>query len=325
MMKTGTRMNGSPGAFLSMAVFAAVAALQPLAGCGAKEPVPFASGVFEATETIVSAEAVGRLLELRVEEGQAIAAGDVVAVTDCRQIELQREQLALRIANLDTRVTDIRTQTAALDQQIAAATRERNRIVELLKGGSATGKNLDDIDAQIAVLKKQKVAARQSMTTGNQVIDDERAAMELQLAQVDDQIARCTLKSPVGGTVMVKYAQAGEVAALGRALFKVADMDNMFLRAYVTADQLSTVKLGQQVKVRADAGAEGGRDYDGRIAWIATKSEFTPKTIQTRNERANQVWAVKIAVKNDGFLKLGMYGLVPAGGGDAGNPGEKHK
>lgn len=303
----------------------AVAALCAAAGCGDKEPPPFASGVFEATETIVSAEANGRLLSLAVEEGQAVATDAVVATIDCRQLELQREQLAVRIASLDTRVTDIGTQTAALDQQIAAATRERERVQELLRGGSATGKNLDDINAQIAVLKKQKAAARQSLTTGNKVIDDERAAMQVQLAQLDDGIARCTLKSPVGGTVMVKYAQAGEVAAMGKALFKVADMDNMFLRAYVTADQLSTVKLGQTLPVRADFGAEGSRDYEGRIAWIATKSEFTPKTIQTRDERANQVFAVKLAVKNDGFLKLGMYGYVPAGADNGGTAGPAHK
>lgn len=299
----------------------ACCALIAAAGCARKEPVPFASGVFEATETIVSAEANGRLLTLNVEEGQTVAADAVVATIDCRQLELQREQLVIRIDNLQTRFTDIGTQTAAIDQQIAAAIRERDRVQELLQGGSATGKNLDDINAQIAVLKRQRLAARQSLKTGNQVIDDEKAVMQVQLEQLEDQIARCTLKSPVGGTVMVKYSQTGEIAVMGKALFKVADMDNLFLRAYVTADQLSQVKLGQPMKVRADFGKEGGRDYEGSIAWIATKSEFTPKTIQTRDERANQVYAVKIAVKNDGFLKLGMYGYVPSGAQDGGTAG----
>lgn len=307
-----------------IAIVLAGVALAAAAGCGDKEPVPFASGVFEATETIVSAEANGRLLTFTVEEGGTVTADAVIATIDCRQLELSREQLVIRIDNLQTRVTDVGTQTAALNQQIAALERERDRVQELLRGGSATGKNLDDINAQIAVLKKQKTAARQSMTTGNQVIDDERAAMQVQLAQIDDQIGRCTLKSPVSGTVMIKYSQAGELAIMGKALFKVADMDNMFLRAYITADQLSQVKLGQTMKVRADFGAEGGRDYEGRIAWVATKSEFTPKTIQTRDERANQVYAVKIAVKNDGFLKLGMYGYVPAGAQDAGSAGPAH-
>ncbi|HOD00212.1 MAG TPA: HlyD family efflux transporter periplasmic adaptor subunit, partial [Myxococcota bacterium] len=242
-----------------------------------------------------------------------------------RQIELQREQLVTRMNGLKTRVTDVYTQTAALNQQIAAAEKEKRRVQELLAGGSATGKQLDDVTAQIEVLKRQRAAAAQSMKTGNRVIDDERAAMEVQLAQFDDQIARCELKSPVSGTVLVKYAQQGEFTATGKALFKLADMKNMFLRAYVTADQLSRMKLGQAVKVRADFGPEGSRDYDGRIAWVATKSEFTPKTIQTRDERANLVYAVKVAITNDGFLKLGMYGSIPMEAENGGNPGAEHK
>ncbi|HOA14444.1 MAG TPA: HlyD family efflux transporter periplasmic adaptor subunit [Myxococcota bacterium] len=308
-----------------LTVFIITGTLLGATACSGKKELLFASGVFEATEIVVSSEATGRLVEFTPVEGLEIAAGDVVGKVDCRQIELQREQLVTRMNGLQTRVTDVYTQTAALNQQIAAAEKEKRRVQELLAGGSATGKQMDDVVAQIEVLKRQRAAAAQSMKIGNRVIDDERAAMEVQLAQLDDQIARCTLKSPVSGTVLVKYAQQGEFTATGKALFKLADMRNMFLRAYVTADQLSQVKLGQTVKVRADFGPEGNRDYDGRIAWVATKSEFTPKTIQTRDERANQVYAVKVAVTNDGFLKLGMYGAIPMGTGDAGNPGAEHK
>ena len=301
------------------------AAVLFVAACSGDESPIFASGVFEATEVIVSSEATGRLLEFTPVEGLEIAAGDVIGKVDCRQIELQREQFVTRMNGLQTRVTDVYTQTAALNQQIAAAQKEKRRVEELLAGGSATGKQLDDVVAQIEVLKRQRAAVAQSMKTGNRVIDDERAAMEVQLAQLDDQIARCELKSPVSGTVLVKYAQQGEFTATGKALFKLADMKNMFLRAYVTADQLSRMKLGQAVKVRADFGSEGSRDYDGRIAWVATKSEFTPKTIQTRDERANLVYAVKVAITNDGFLKLGMYGSIPMEAENGGNPGAEHK
>jgi len=306
-------------------VIVAAAPLLAFCACGGGEAPFLASGVFEATEVIVSAEATGRLLELTAEEGTTVTADDVVGKVDCRQLELQREQLTTRIAGMHTRVTDVGTQTAALNQQIAAAVREKDRILELVRGGSATGKNLDDINAQIAVLRRQKAAATQSLTTGNQVIDDETAAMNIQAAQLDDQIARCTIKSPVGGTILVRYAERGEVTTMGKALFKVGDMENMFLRAYVTADQLTTLRLGQTVRLQADFGATESRMYDGRIAWISDKAEFTPRTIQTRDERANQVYAVKIAVKNDGFLKLGMYGVVLAENQNAGASGSQHQ
>jgi len=306
-------------------VIVAAAPLLAFCACGGGEAPFLASGVFEATEVIVSAEATGRLLELTAEEGTTVTADDVVGKVDCRQLELQREQLTTRIAGMHTRVTDVGTQTAALNQQIAAAVREKDRILELVRGGSATGKNLDDINAQIAVLRRQKAAATQSLTTGNQVIDDETAAMNIQAAQLDDQIARCTIKSPVGGTILVMYAERGEVTTMGKALFKVGDMENMFLRAYVTADQLTTLRLGQTVRLQADFGATESRMYDGRIAWISDKAEFTPRTIQTRDERANQVYAVKIAVKNDGFLKLGMYGVVLAENQNAGASGSQHQ
>jgi HlyD family secretion protein len=304
--------------FTTLAVIAIIAAG---GSCARGDGALFATGVFEATEVIISSEATGRLLELSVTEGQDVAAGDIVAKLDCRQLELQRQEIATRVGGLKTRVTDVPTQTAAIAEQLASAERERQRVATLQAAGVATQKQVDDVEAQVALLRRQQAATMQSLTTGNRVLQDERAAMEAQLALVNDQIDRCELKAPVSGTVLVKYAQQGEFTAPGKALFKLADMKNMVLRAYVTADQLTQVKLGQAVKVRADFGADGSREYDGRIAWISTKSEFTPKTIQTRDERANQVYAVKVAVTNDGFLKLGMYGSIPLGADHAGNPG----
>ncbi|HEY4156624.1 MAG TPA: HlyD family efflux transporter periplasmic adaptor subunit [Polyangiaceae bacterium] len=287
-------------------------ALAAASSCAPKEAPPAAAGAFEATDTIVSSEGSGRLVTLLVEEGQEVAAGDVVGQLDCKQLELQRDFLAAQIGGLRTRVTDVGTQTAPLKQQIDSAEREQKRIEKLAATGAMTQKQLDDANAQVAVLHSQEEATTQSLKTGNNTLSDQRTAMEIQRAQLDDQIARCTIKSPIEGTVLAKYAEQGEFTAPGKPLFKVADMKHLFLRAYVTADQVTQMKLGQTVSVRADFGADGTRSYDGTIIWISDKSEFTPKTILTRDERADLVYAVKIAVTNDGFLKLGMYGFVPS-------------
>lgn len=293
-------------------------------GCTHNAPAPFAAGVFEATEVIVSAESMGRLLELNVEEGQELSQGTVIGKVDCRQLELQRQQLVTRMGGLKTRVNDVGTQTAALRQQIAEAERNRKRIEALVKGAALPRVQLDDIDDKIAVLRHQKAATVQKLQTGNRVLLDERAALEVQRSQLDDQIGRCTLSAPASGTVLVKYAEQGEFAMPGKALFKIAQTQKMFLRAYITADQLSRIKLGQKLPVSADFGKEGSRAYTGRLTWIASKSEFTPKTIKTRDERANQVYAIKVAVDNDGYLKLGMYGFIPMEAEDAGHSSAAH-
>ena len=298
-------------------------AVVTLAACRRSDAQLFAAGVFEATEVIVSAEVTGRILEFNVTEGQELSAGEVVGKLDCRQLELQKEQVVARIKELKSRLADVTTQTAPVTQQLATAEKERKRVVALFAGGAATQKQVDDAEALVAVLRRQETASTQSLTTGNQAIKEGRTAMEVQVEQFEDLIAKCELKSPTAGTVLVKYAQRGEFATPGRTLYKLAQMKDVFLRAYVTADQLTQLKLGQPVKVQADFGTDGSREYDGRIAWISTKSEFTPKTIQTRDERANLVYAVKVAVTNDGFLKIGMYGIIPMGADNAGNSGSK--
>ena len=205
---------------------------------------------------------------------------------------------------------DINKQIAATREQISKAEYEKKRTENLLKENAATQKQIDDIDSQIAVLQKQLEAQISTLQRGNASVTEESSAYEIQVAQLEDQLNKCRISSPINGTVLAKYAETGELAISGKPLFKVADIQNMFLRAYITADQLSQLKLGDKVKVFSDLGDDDRREYEGVITWISDKSEFTPKTIQTRDERANLGYAIKIAVKNDGYLKIGMYGEI---------------
>ena len=241
-----------------------------------------ASGTFEATEVIVSAEGNGRIERLDVEEGQHLTAGEVVGSIDSIQLYLKKLQLEKSIGATQSRRQDI-------------------------------AKQLDDINSQLAVLEKQLAAQRSTLENNNRGVSEESSGLEIQIAQVEDQLGKCRIKSPISGTVLTKYAERGEVTAQGKPLFKIADTDSMKLRAYISSGQLTELKLGDPVRVFADAGDKGSRQYEGRVIWIADKAEFTPKTIQTRDERANLVYAVKIAVPNDGLLKIGMYADVKFG------------
>jgi len=234
----------------------------------------------------------------------------VVGSIDSVQLYLRKMQLISNEKSIVVRRPDVQKQIAAVVQQIATAKTERTRVINLLKANAANQKQLDDINAQIAVLEKQLDAQKTTLVTTNQGITDDTQGLKLQVAQIEDQLYKCRITSPINGTVLVKYAEMGEVAAPGKALFKIADTENMILRAYVTADQLTQLKEGQKVKVFADFGEDKSREYAGTLSWISSNSEFTPKTIQTRDERANLVYAVKINVKNDGYLKIGMYGNV---------------
>ena len=281
-----------------------------LVSCGKSKSEADASGTFEATEVIVSAEGTGQILSFNVQEGQSLAADDLVGTIDSTQLYLRKQQIIYSKKSLLSRRPDIKKQIAALQQQIATAKTERKRFENLVKANAANQKQVDDINAQIALLEKQLVAQKTTLVTGNQGINEDSEGITLQVAQVEDQLRKCKIISPIAGTVLVKYAEMGEVASPGKALFKIADINNMILRAYVTADQLTQIRVGQKVKVTSDFGKDKNREYAGTIAWISDKAEFTPKTIQTRDERANLVYAVKIDVKNDGLLKIGMYGDV---------------
>lgn len=281
-----------------------------LTSCGSKNSEYDASGTFEATEVIVSAEANGKIMEFNIQEGDILKANQEVGFIDSLQLYLKKMQIKSGMNTVESRRPDIRIQIAATQQQIETAKTEKKRIENLLKANAANQKQLDDINAQIAVLEKQLEAQKSSLEITNKSIGSESSGFEIQLAQIDDQLQKCHIKSPIDGTVLVKYSENGELAMQGKVLFKVADTQNMFLRAYITSSQLTKLKIGQKVNVFSDFGEGENRQYEGVITWISSKSEFTPKTIQTQDERANLVYAVKIAVKNDGFLKIGMYGSI---------------
>jgi len=281
--------------------------------CGKGEYEGDASGSFEATEVVVSAEASGRILSFDAEEGQDLEAGEKLGAIDSTQLALKRRQLLASKASVESRRNDVDLQLASIAQQIETARKERRRVANLIAADAANQKQLDDIDAQIAALEKEERARRTSMSQGNQGVSAESSSLDIQVAQLDDQIAKCEIRSPISGTVLSKYAEAGEFTSPGKALFKVADVDSMILRAYATSSQLSRIKLGQGATVIVDFGGKDTRQYPGRVEWISDKSEFTPKTAQTRDERESLVYAVKVAVKNDGYLKIGMYGKVRFG------------
>ena len=269
-----------------------------------------AQGTFEATEVIVSAEGTGRILCFNVAEGEQIEANSVVGAIDSLQLHLQREQLKAQQSALLSSRPDKEKQVASLRSQIAKQRTELQRVENMLRDGAATTKQRDDIEAQILILEGQLSATLSTIDNNTSTINNNAAALEAQIVALDDRIAKCRISSAVGGTVLVKYAEEGEFTATGKPLMKVADLNNIYLRAYFTSDQLANVNLGDEVTVTADFGGDERYDYKGRVAWISAESEFTPKSIQTKDTRANLVYAVKIAVKNDGRLKIGLAGEV---------------
>ena len=280
------------------------------ASCAEKKGAYDASGVFETTEVTVSAEGNGKIMSLRINEGDQVNAGDTLGCIDTTQLYLSKLQLEANIRAVGSNRYDIRKQIASLEQQIAKQKTELARFTKLAAAGASGQKSVDDIQAQIDVLERQLAAQKETLQNANSSISGQTAALEAQVAQLEDRISKCVIISPISGTVLAKYAEPGELAATGRALFKVADTENIKLRAYIDAGQLTGLRLGQDVKVYADQGERGRKEYDGKLVWISEQAEFTPRTIQTRDERANLVYAVKIAVKNDWMIKLGMYGEV---------------
>jgi len=279
-----------------------------LLSCGRDSGVHDASGTFEATEIVVSSEVSGKIIELNVNEGDTVAGGAVVGQIDTIQLFLRKKQLLATVRALEARRPEVRKQIAAIEEQITTQTREKERVERLIKADAATRKQLDDITSSISILEKQLEAQRSTFKNTSGGITEDASVLMIQVEQINDQLQRSRITSPIKGTVLVKYAEAGEVTGTGKPLFKVADINNMQLKAYMTSDLLTTTRLNQSVKVFADFGEEDEREYEGKIIWISDKAEFTPKTIQTKDERANLVYAVKISVKNDGYLKIGMYG-----------------
>lgn len=281
-----------------------------MTACGKGNKVYDASGVFESTEVTVSAEGNGKIMSLDLQEGDRLEAGAVVGCIDTVQLYLSKIQLEASRRAVGSGRLNISRQIAALESQIAKQRQELDRFTKLEQAGASNRKQVEDIQAQLDILERQLAAQKESLQNTNSNVSGQADALEAQMAQLEDRIRKCVITSPVSGTVLAKYSEAGELAVQGRTLFKVADLESIRLRAYITADQLTNVKLGQAVKVYADQGTSGRKEYAGTLVWISDKAEFTPKTIQTRDERANLVYAVKIAVKNDGLIKLGMYGEV---------------
>lgn len=269
-----------------------------------------ASGTFEAVETIISAEASGVIQELNVQEGQLVQTGQMVGYIDSTQLHLKKRQLQAQIGAVLSRKPNVAIQLAALQEQLHQAIREQQRIANMAEADAATPKQLDDANAQVAVIKKQIAAQRSSLGITASSLTEEASPLEIQIAQLEDQLAKSHIVTPLEGTVLVKYAEANETAIVGKPLYKIADLSSIILRAYVTGPQFTQIKLHQQVTVLVDDAAGKYREYEGIVEWISDKAEFTPKTIQTKDERENLVYATKIRVKNDGLLKIGMYGEV---------------
>ena len=297
-----------------------------------------ASGTFEADEIMVTAEASGKILTLKLEEGDALQQNQQVGLIDGKGVELQREQILAsmnaleqktndaspQISVLETQINAQKSQIAILQEQLNNAVRERNRTANLVKSDAATRKQLDDLNGNVTVTQKQIAAANAQLATLNQQIASAKAQVNIQnrgilseknptekkVLQIDEQLKHNVISAPIQGTVLTKYLNQGEFATMGKPVFKMANLSEMVLRAYITGDQLAKVKVGQEVKVLVDAGDDKTKELKGKIDWISQKSEFTPKTIQTKDERANLVYATKIRVKNDGYLKIGMYGEV---------------
>lgn len=281
-----------------------------LTACGRGDAEYDATGTFEATEVVVSAEANGRLLMFDVEEGTTLTGGQEVGVIDTMQLYLKRLQLQASLKSVEEQRPDILKQVAATREQITQAERERDRVARLLRVNAANQKQLDDAETMLQVLQKQLEAQQSTLNNSDQSLTWQSSSVGVQVAQVEDQLAKCHIQAPITGTVSAKYAEAGELAVPGTPLFKLADMEQIYLRAYLTSEQLAEVKLGQQVMVYADYGDDVRKSYPGIVTWISSTAEFTPKTILTKDERASQVYAMKVAVKNDGLLKIGMYGGV---------------
>ena len=295
-----------------------------LAACSQKDNEYDASGNFEADEVIVASQQNGQLLSFPVKEGDTLSRGETVGQIDVIGLTLQRAQVEASIAALHQKTTDPRPQLELVKKQLAVQQsqldqqlREKTRTENLVKADAATQKQLDDINAGIDQLQKQINVTRQQLNVEqtnianqNRSILSEKPPLEKSAAQYADQIRKGAIINPITGTVLTRYALEGEMTSAGKALYKIADLDTLLLRAYITGTQLSQIRLGQPVAVRIDSGSKTYRQYSGTISWISDKSEFTPKTIETKDERANLVYAIKVRVRNDGFLKIGMYGEI---------------
>jgi HlyD family secretion protein len=285
-------------------IFAAT--LVVLSACSSKNGKSDAYGNFETVEVLVSSEIQGKLLQFTVEEGKAYKAGDVVGMIDTIQLALKRDQLAAQRNASATKISNIMSQIAVQEEQKGTLLVDKARTEKLMRDKAVPTKQLDDINGKIKVIDSQIA----SIKTQNSAVTSEIDAYDKQIAQINDQLNRCRIVNPINGTVLNKYIEPSEIAVPGKALYKIADLDQMILRVYVSGSQLSSIKIGQKVSVLIDQNSGDFKTLEGIVSWISPEAEFTPKIIQTREERVNLVYAVKVTVKNDGSLKIGMPGEI---------------
>jgi HlyD family secretion protein len=281
-----------------------------ISSCGDSEKQFDATGSFEAVETIISAQANGQLESFELEEGQVLEGGEVIGYIDTAQLYLKKKMLEAQIEAVLSRKPDISVQLEALNQQLATANSERERVLKLIASDAATSKQLDDVDAQIKVLNAQIKAAKSGLMTNTATLDKEVGPLRAQIDQIKDQLAKAILIVPKAGTVLTTFVEQYEMVGVGKPLYKLADLSTMILKVYITGDQLPQVKLNQTVQVATDDGNGGYIETQGTITWISSEAEFTPKAVQTKDERANKVYAMKVKVPNDGTYKIGMYGQI---------------
>ncbi len=279
-----------------------------LASCQESDNGFDASGTFEATEVIISAQGNGEIIEFSPIEGDMLSAGQVVALVDTVQLALKREQLQFARKAIVSRFSSDEVQLESLRSTLSSQEKEHKRFGVLYSNGAATKKQVDDLAAAVQITRGKIAAQSEVVSNTNRSLMSEASSLEMQIRQIDEQIKRCYTLSPIAGTMLTKYAEQGEFAQLGKPMFKVADIENIYLRAYVTEPQLAQVRLGQSVSVYTDMGESYAREYVGSVTWISSEAEFTPKTIQTKEQRRDLVYAIKVAIKNDGYIKIGMYG-----------------
>ena len=284
--------------------------LMPLVACKQTNPDIRGTGHFEADEILVSAEVNGKVLAWNAHEGKQVQQGEVLGQLDTLQLVLQRQALQAQSQSVRAASPNIKVQTAALEAKLNQLQRERSRTQKLVAAGAATQKQLDDLESAIAQAESQLKAQSSALQQSNSQIGAQGNALDTQGEQLTDLIARSTLRAPITGTILECYIKQGEMAGQGRPLYSIANLKEMTLRAYVSNSEMSQLQIGQQVQVFVDAGSNEMKAYQGKVVWVAEKSEFTPKTVQTKDERSNQVYAIKVRVPNDGFIKIGMYGEV---------------
>lgn len=281
-----------------------------LSSCSDSDHLFDASGSFEAEEIIISSEASGTIRALDLNEGQVLKPNQRIGYIDSTQLHLKKRQLIAQRAAVLGKKPDIALQLAALKEQLKSAERDQSRIKSLVESDAATSQQLDDINSRVDMIRDQIRAQQSSLEISSNSLSNESAPLSIQIEQLEDQLSKCNIINPISGTVLTKYARIHEMTSPGKPLYKIADLSTITLRVYVTGDQLPGISLDQEVKVLTDDGTGGYKEYEGVISWINDQAEFTPKTIQTKDERANKVYAVKVRVKNDGYLKIGMYGEV---------------